>query len=244
MKAYNPDEPLISIHIPKCAGQSFMHILRIWFKDNFCPHYSQLQKGPPPRYELKPGICIHGHFNRAKSIGVPDFYPTATQIITVLRDPLEVAKSNYFFWKTRAREQQIEHGKIKEGGERDYKDINDFFRKRPRSHIWKFMPCDLSLDNYKHVLGSRFLWIGIAECLQDSVDLLADLLGFEKTKVHQINPSVRDEELLTETKEAFMACNSLAFAVYEHAIELLKRQGLFSGRSTQKTKVGIFENAG
>ncbi|MBN1224487.1 MAG: sulfotransferase family 2 domain-containing protein [Candidatus Aminicenantes bacterium] len=235
MKAYDPNAPLISLHIPKCAGQSFMRILRMWFKDNFRPHYLQLRGVPPPRHDLEPGICIHGHFNRAKGIGVPDYYPAVSQFITVLRDPLEAAVSNYFYWKTRARERQIKSAKIRQGSEGDYKDIDDFFRKRPRSHVWKFMPCDLTSDNYRNIVKSRFLWIGVVECLQSSVDLLADILGFDKIEIPRINPSIRDEELKPEIKEAFIARNSLEFAIYDHACELLRQQGVYSERGMQKT---------
>jgi len=228
MKKYDPHEALISLHVPKCAGQSFMQILRTWFEKNFYPHYFQLQGKPPPRYPLRPGICIHGHFNRAKGIGVSDYYPGANQFITVLRDPLEMALSNYFFWKTKARERQIKTGKIGKGDKADYKDIDDFFRKRPRSHLWKFMPWDLTPDNFKEVLESRFVWIGAAECLQGAADLLADLLGFEKIEVGRINPSQRDEELSPETRESFIAGNRLEFAVYNHVRRILEEQGVLS----------------
>ena len=36
MIKYNPDLPLFSLHIPKCAGTSFNNILEKWYTDNGC----------------------------------------------------------------------------------------------------------------------------------------------------------------------------------------------------------------
>jgi len=147
MKTYNPGKPLISLHVPKCAGQSFRWLLTGWFCDNFFIHYFQQHNALPEKHPLKPGMCIHGHFDRRKNMGATDYYPAVDQFITLLRDPLEMAISNYFFWKRKARQRQIDLGIITEGGEHDYKSIDDFFRKRHCSHILNFLPDDLNADN-------------------------------------------------------------------------------------------------
>ena len=38
---YNPNEPLISIHIPKCGGTSLRQILNNWFRPNFRAQYAR-----------------------------------------------------------------------------------------------------------------------------------------------------------------------------------------------------------
>ena len=142
MKSYDPEVPLYSIHIPKCGGTSFRKALEGWFGERFFIHYFQAADAPPERIEVRPGSCVHGHFNRKKGFGLLDYYPDARQVITVLRDPLETAVSNYFFWKDKARARQLRLGLIAEGSDHDYRDIDDFFRKRPLSHIPNFMPCE------------------------------------------------------------------------------------------------------
>ncbi|MBI3796453.1 MAG: sulfotransferase family 2 domain-containing protein [Deltaproteobacteria bacterium] len=100
MKPYDREKPLISIHVPKCAGGSFGVVLQSWFGPNLCPHYPNWElRQTPPRYDLKEGICIHGHFNSFKGVGVLDYYPQVEQFITILRDPFEMAVSFYFFRK-------------------------------------------------------------------------------------------------------------------------------------------------
>ena len=101
---------IISVHIPKCAGTSFLN----WLKDAF-GQASVLQD-----YDDKPmdpsSICnmdpvshkqkviqnfsqisngkkvVHGHFLASKYDFIPNYK------ITFLRNPIERALSNYFYW--------------------------------------------------------------------------------------------------------------------------------------------------
>jgi len=219
MKTYNPGKPLISLHVPKCAGQSFRRLLTGWFCDNFFIHYFQQHNALPEKHPLKPGMCIHGHFDKRKNIGAKDYYPAVDQFITLWRDPLEMAISNYFFWKRKARQRQIDLGIITEGGEHDYKSIDDFFRKRPRSHILDFLPDDLTPGNYREILESRFVWIGLVENLDESLPVLADCLGFKQVPIDRINVSPRDEELSPDLKEAYIDNNRLEFNIYRYLQE-------------------------
>ena len=222
MIKYNPAKPLISLHIPKCAGRSLHKILKKWFAENFFTHYFQRLNALPQKYELKPGICIHGHFNNTKGFGVQDYYPQVDQLITFLRNPLEAAISNYFFWKKKGRYNQLKLGKINEGGEHDYRDINDFFEKRPLSHIQNFLPPDITGQNFKEVLTDRFVYIGIVEDMKTSLEILARKLGFEPPQEIWINKSERDEELTKKTEEKYIANNRFAFEIYEYALKTYK----------------------
>jgi len=192
MISYDSSKPLISLHVAKCAGQSFRRLLEQWFGDNFFIHYFQQYNQFPPKHVLRPGICIHGHFNHVKRRGVQDYYPEAEQFITVLRDPLEAAISHYFYWKTKVRPTQIKQGVIEAGGVRDYRNIDDFFYKRPKSMMLDFMPCNMSAENYKDIIETKFIWIGLVENLQSHVDRLAAKLGFAKTAVERLNTAPRN----------------------------------------------------
>lgn len=219
MKKYDSAKPLISIHVPKCAGGSLRSLLKQWFGENFYKHYKKDYMFLPTKYPLKPGICIHGHFNRTKGFGVLDYYQGVDQMITILRHPLEMAVSNYFFWKFKARQNQLRLGVIQEGGAHDYKNIEDFFNKRPRSPLLNFMPVELTAENYKEVFEKYFLYIGIVEDLQTSVDILAGKLGLSESRIDHINPAQRDEELSAGTRETFIANNRLELEIYQYVRE-------------------------
>jgi hypothetical protein len=216
MIPYNPRQTLISLHIPKCAGQSLRTVLSNWFGDKFHTHYYQKRNDLPLRLTPEPGMCIHGHFNRSKGFGAMEYYPDIKQYITVIRDPLELLISNYFFWKTKARARQIRLGSLRPGSEHDYRDIEDFAQKRPKSVFQDFMPFELTLDDYRRLLETHFIWIGMVEKLQFSVDRLADSLGFNRVQIPKLNVSKRDEYLSEASKEIFMSNNRLEFEIFTY----------------------------
>jgi hypothetical protein len=222
MRDYSPHSPLISLHIPKCAGQSFRRVLEQFFPGRIYFHYYQQRNSLPQKHLLKPGACIHGHFNRTRGFGVMDYYPDSDQFIAVLRDPLEAAISNYFFWKTKARTTQLKNGIIKPGGEHDYKNIDDFFIKRPRSNMLDFMLRELTKANYKEIIEAQFVWIGLVENLQSHIDILAKTLGASTVTVDRVNSSIRDETLSPGIQEAFTVENSLEFEIYHYIKHIIE----------------------
>jgi hypothetical protein len=230
MIAYDAEKPLISLHVPKCAGQSFRRVLEQWYGTRLFLHYYQQHCDYPPKHDLKPGICIHGHFNRTRGFGVREYYPEAGQFITVLRDPLQAAISNYFFWKTKAREKQMQRGIIKPGDEHDYRDIDDFFSKRPKCAMLDFMPCELTPANFREILETKFVWIGLVETLQESVAGLAGRLGFAPLPLERINASARDEELSPVRRDRFNRDNELEFAIYHYARKTISANGSHDAR--------------
>jgi hypothetical protein len=223
MKTYDPHKPLISLHIPKCAGQSFRKVLEGWFGKRLLFHYFQMHNALPPRYPLQAGICIHGHFNTAKGFGVNAYYPEEDQLITVLRDPLEMHISNYFFWKRTGRDRQLNSGHISPGDEHDYRDINDFFNKRPVSPMLNFLPADITPGTYRTVIAERFVWVGVVEDLEQGVIRLAQALGVKPAAVPRVNVSERTEMLAPELGEKFMKVNSFAFELYRYVAENCER---------------------
>jgi hypothetical protein len=221
MRVYDPGKTLISIHIPKCAGQSIRQVLQKWFGNDFYTHYYQTHNSPPEKVVLRPGMCIHGHFNKERRLGVADYYPNADQFITFLRNPLDIHVSNYFFWKQKARRRQIELGIICEGGEHDYRSIEDFFSKRPESHMLQYFPAEITRSNYVSMVDSLFVFVGIAEKMDLSVQRLAQALNFKPVIAPRINTSEKDEWVADKTKERFMENNQLAFALYRYAAQQL-----------------------
>jgi hypothetical protein len=189
-----------------------------WFGEKYFRHGFN-RESPNYRttpYKTNPGICIGGHFNRLNGEGVKDLYPGVDQSITFLRDPFEIALSNYFFWKGKRREILIRQGLMKEGGKDDFKNINDYFLKRKVSFILDFMPVPVTLDNYQETLENYFVHVGIVEDLQASADILADKLEFSREKVQCLNKFERDETVSREVKEEYMYNNRLQYHFYNY----------------------------
>ena len=227
MKTYNREKPLISIHIPKCAGSSFSKVLKTWFKGKYCRHYpDEINNKPPEKHDiytgfwskkLRPGICIHGHFNNNRGNGVYDYYPEADQFITILRDPFDLHVSIYFYVRRRAK---IEGGVYWAGKphpiiENNW-NIEIYLRENKKSYICQFLPPNLTLDNYQQVLEDQFVFVGISEELQHSVDLLANKLGFPSIPVHHTNVSTWDEPIPDNARGEFAENNPLEVAIYNY----------------------------
>jgi len=65
MNAYNPKKPLISIHIPKCAGTSFTDVLKIWFKGGFLRHYhNEKTNTSPKKHKIEKAKASESSWNK------------------------------------------------------------------------------------------------------------------------------------------------------------------------------------
>ena len=206
MLKYTNKEHLISLHIAKTGGTSFGEILKDWFNPNFYFHYIDEKDGKLPElvkleklYFLKfKNICIHGHFENITGRNVFDTYPTSKQFISFIRNPIDQMVSMFFF------QQKIikEHGFILYQKIKYFKplflntetkllestnDIN-YFLSKGKSPILRFIPFDLTSDNFKSIFHTNFIHIGLQEEMSSSIEIIANKLN--KTppiKVNNIN---------------------------------------------------------
>ena len=143
-----------------------------------------------------------------------DYYPEVDQYITILRDPFEIAMSNYYYVK-RLGEEAFRAG----SPHRIVGDINDHLKKYNRSYLLQFMPYEITIDNYEEIFEKHFVYVGITEDLQASVDVLAGKLGFPSVKAVRLNISERNEKVSEEIKEEFISNNQLEYAIYHWAVK-------------------------
>ena len=110
----------------------------------------------------------------------------------------------------------INHFILKECSEDDYKNINDFFKKSGKSIFLNFMPCKITFNNYKEVFNKNYIYMGVAEDLQTSVDLLADRLNFPRLEIPHLNISDRDEVIPEGLKNDFVNNNCFEYYIYNY----------------------------
>ena len=224
MRLYDKEKPLISIHVPKCGGTSFHAVLQQWFGANLHLHYfvGPFREGRPRKYDLQNGTCVHGHFNRWREIGVMDYYPDVDQFITMLRDPFDTAVSYYFYAKGLGAN-RFRDGKPLPPIQEQFRDLGDYLRRgRKKEVLVKFLPYEVTLDNYEEIFTKHFIYTGITEDLQTSVDVLARRLGYPPVAVGRLNTSVHDEEVTAELREEFIQTHPLSYAIYEYAVSHYK----------------------
>lgn len=214
MRKYDPDQPLISIHIPKTAGISLRKVLQNWFKDKLLLHYfNEKENKLPAKYKLEPGICIHGHFNAQRGFGVSDYYKKAEQFITFFREPLELQLSNYFFIKKNIRNAvSFRNGEVHN---LPWSNVDEFLNNS-NSYILKHIPFSLTIDNYEDMINKYFIAIGIVEKMQESVGILAEKLGKNKFPLNHINSSPRDEKPGKKAIQYWIERHELEYRIYEY----------------------------
>lgn len=223
MITYDPNNPLISIHMPKTGGTSFRSILKQWFDQKLFFHYFNEERNQMPvRHLLAPGICIHGHFNSKRKFGVQHYYPEAQQFITFLRDPFEILVSRYFFVK-----QQENHNKAyRDGLKLTLPDnVNQYLEKEIvnkdyHPNILDFFPQQLTPGNYKNLINEHFIYIGVMDDFQGSINKLADLLGFLRPSIPKENFSERLQQVDYSLKELFQKRHPLENEIYQYVLSI------------------------
>ncbi len=231
MRRYNRFDYLFSIHIPKCAGTSFIQVLRQWFWPGFHAHYFDHEHGKMPRSPMfAKQIChhislfplvIHGHFEEECSLSTT--YPKAKQFITVIRDPLDMQLSLFFDHQRRLKEQGALYWKG-ENLEMEYGgDLDTWVAERP-SYLLKFFPWKMTIENYKDIINEHFIHIGTTEQLQASIHHFSKKLGKRPCKIPHINQSRRDRQPSSSAIQAFKEKHSLEYAIYHYVCSLNQNQ--------------------
>lgn len=226
MQKYDPDQPLFSIHIPKCGGRSFREILELWFGEHFYPHYIREHVGEYPESESFKVVhdsagpryaqagCVHGHFNKLRNVGISSQYPHARQYMTFLRDPLEVAISNYYFVNTADPRREGRSVRIDMSLERYLR----FRVDGSKSPYWPHFPDAMDGEDYLGFVSEHFVFIGIVERYQLSVDVLARILGKPVVEVPHINASdVERDRVRADVRALYRSRFEREYELYESA---------------------------
>lgn len=219
MRAYDPSLPLVSLDIPNTADASLRSTLADWFgNERLFLHYRGDQGEAPERFDLGPGHCVHGHFNRARGIGALDYYPDASQFVTFLREPF-----TRFVAQWRALQKQQSLG-VAVPALDDSPTFADWFARRvdamakgedPFSFLAQ-LPREVAADNPSSAFDKDYVAVGIAEDYLSSVQALATTLGFAPpVAMPYVNrpddPTAEFSEWRKPHREAF----ALEYAVYE-----------------------------
>lgn len=213
----NPQKPICSIHIPKCGGTSFREVLVKYFAKKVKWHYyDEVKLSMPEKYDLKAIRCIHGHFNKKRSFGIEDYYNIEDfQYITMLRDPLDIMISTYFYNKN--------NKKVYRDGRKvseifAHISLNDYISKN-NCYMFLHFPWQFTKENYKEIIDKNFIFIGIMEEYQKSIDILSFVLNKASHYIPHKNISTYDEDILSEVKEDFIKRHELEYLIYSYAKE-------------------------
>lgn len=228
----------VSLHIPKTAGTSFATALReaydpseVLFDYRHDRDLAEIgREGCPPaelhQRWLNPGLwrcatryrrevkatpasvkIVHGHFPACKYS--PLLSGRKTRYITWLREPLERALSNYFFWRSIPVEK-----------------INDALARQVVEENWSvddfcFHP---AFQNYQTrwlggMVARRFAFIGLVEHYEEGIRRLSRGILQRTLRVHRENRTVVRPVTgdFTGLSAAFREYRAADYALYESA---------------------------
>jgi len=232
-RGYDPERPLFSLHVPKTAGTSFRNDLEAWFgAQHMAFHYRGDQGEAPARAELGPGLCVHGHFNRLRGIGVRQYYPEADQFIVFLRDPFDrfVSTWRYLHFQVRSGVSVpdfVDRPELSTWLDRRIAATADV-REDPFSFLAQLAdPTDA--HDPPAVFGPQYLAVGVTERYAQSVELFAAILGREPpaavTRLNRADEAHRAGDPgagHADLREAYARAFPLEYAVYDAAVARLE----------------------
>lgn len=230
MRQYDPQQPILYTHIPKCAGTSVVSLLRDWFGKGYHKlNQDETRDIALPRVEtqdeqgrwLESVKCVHGHFDHDRGYGLPYYYPEVNQYFTILRDPFDLVVSMYFFAKGRSRQGEFWHrGKPVDIREK-FPDVSSYVKAYPR-WLFNHLPQNVTLNNYRQKLEQYFVYIGIFEDLQTSINQLAKVLGKPSGELPKFNVSTYDEAVPESLRKQFYHDYPLLERIYQFALDHYK----------------------
>lgn len=219
--AYDPARPLISVHVPKTAGSSFRSILESWFGSRLAYHYPHVGNDCDEvwaRASAEGGWCIHGHFHETGRMSVLRHYPGATQMITFVRDPLEVNLSYLHYVRDRFHNRGVRVASDEELERLLHVDVDEWVASG-ESMLIHSLPSGMDEGNYRDVLDATFLHVGVVEAMEESVSRLARLLGKPAMAMPRVNVTARTLSPGPGAVARFRERNRLAYLVHEYAME-------------------------
>ncbi len=190
-----PDERLVFLHIPKCAGTSLHRILAAQFKPKLiCPHRGDTLPSLDAE-SLRPYRFFSGHVSKA---GV-DAVPGPKRVVTVLREPRERVLSLYYFWRSHRPDYIEKHNLAGPRTARELPLVEFLKSDRPEvmsninNHLVRSLLGPLRIG---HSLGyrlsdrdfavdtallnlQRFNFVSFAHTLKEDVPLLLSILGMK-----------------------------------------------------------------
>ena len=197
------------MHVPKCGGVSVSKILKQWFGDRYVrPSKEGFHSLVGDQRFIGGPSCIHEHFS-AYEDHLNRVYPNAQQLFTILRDPFDMLLSLYTYGLRRDGPSLA-----KESGSLD-RFLDRLLERRGTASLFTWLP-RRAIEEPLAEYANRFLLIGVTDQLQESMTLLANVIGMPVLQVPRANVS-REDGVFSDRRNEFRKFLLEEYALYEMA---------------------------
>ncbi len=206
----NPTNPeLLSIHIPKTAGQTFLQLLKLAYGEEEILHVNQgwlkrkqqnIENLNPHHYQV-----LHGHLPYQAFIA--PYHHSETKVITFLRDPVERVLSNFRYYR-KMKAERLKAGKTI----RHHYDLETFIELEERKNVMARFLDGLELTD--------LFFLGLQEQFGQDVRLLSKKLSWE---LPEAAFQIKKNPTMPSTSEADKAIRQRIATLNQADIELYNR---------------------
>lgn len=198
--SFYPD-PILSVHIPKTAGTSFLNTLvSVYGNHQIGYHYGGIR----PKRAIYCQV-IHGHYN---PIFFKKKFPNS-KMICWMRDPVERIISWYYFWHT--CESLDDELFVK-------------FKKEKPSLLefssWQGVKHELRDKYFKKINLTDFTFIGFTENYDEDLIKLSKVLKWKNYKSFKKNITKEKPAVINDLRDNLKRNLESEFAIYEEAKKL------------------------
>ena len=207
-QVYDELQPVFFVHIPKTAGSSLRVVLASWFAGKLYEHQFQQTGALPLRHDVGAGDCVVGHFNSKREWGLLQYYPSARQYFTMIRNPFDRFVSQWL----------VEEGRIGASFPR-FPDWLEIRRRTAKMYVGAYLPWPPLGDDLSFAFRANCLAVGLTDRFDDLVRVFASVLGkhppatFPRANVTG-RPADEFEHLREPCRQAFPQ----DYAIYDHAV--------------------------
>ncbi len=241
----NPEKRIVFLHIPRTAGTTLQQIIERQYRPDqifslglvvqeAIEEFKQLEEVRRVKIRM-----LMGHMG----YGLHRYLPGPATYFTILRQPVELVTSFYYF--IRRSPQHYLHEFLKSGNRslKEYLEskvtyVTDNVQTRLLSGVWDTVPignCTPEvLERAKHNLREHFAVVGLTERFDETLLLLKRAFGWRNlfyTKRNVTRRRPKTGELPVSLREAITDANRLDLALYRYAEELFEEQAARQGAS-------------
>lgn len=172
MRMYDPGKPLVFLHLPRTGGTSLIMTFREWFGEKMF-----ITADGWPIASTMPGSLVRDHWCRSDGKAAEAIAGIEAQFVTFLRNPLQRLPSTYAHLRD-SKSPKTDGGRMSAG---------EYARASAdmlRGGFADMMPAAEYPGFFR-----EFVFVGLAERYQDSLDRLADLIGKPRVTMTVCNAS-------------------------------------------------------